>query len=78
MEKRTHAKKMTAPIVIAAVLVAYYVGFAIACVTIAAFPPLAKLLFGVVPLALAGVCIWMLMERIKEIRSGEEDDLSQY
>ncbi len=69
---------MIAPIVIAALLLVYYAGFAIACITIADFPRMVMLLFGIVPLALAGVCIWMLVERIKEIRSGEEDDLSQY
>lgn len=31
-----------------------------------------------VPLALAGVMIGVTVSRIKEIRSGEEDDLSQY
>ena len=33
---------------------------------------------GIISLALAGVVIYVLVERIKEIRSGVEDDLSQY
>ncbi len=33
---------------------------------------------GIVLLALIGVMIAMLAERIKEIRSGKEDDLSKY
>ena len=31
-----------------------------------------------IPLALLGVTIYVLCERIKEIRSGEEDDLDNY
>ena len=78
MQQTVSGKKLVAPIVITAVIVAYYIGFIAACICIDAFPPLAKLLLGVIPLALAGVSIRMLMERIKEIRSGEEDDLGQY
>ncbi len=32
----------------------------------------------IIPLALIGVSIFVLIERITEIRSGEEDDLSKY
>ncbi len=72
-----HSIKMVAPIVITVILVLYYVGFFMACVLLP-MPFGAKLLFGLVPLLLAGVCIFVLVERIREIRSGEEDDLSQY
>ncbi len=73
----SHTKKMIAPIVIVSLLITYYVGFSAVCMI---FPiPLAlKILFGLVPLLLAGVSIYVLIERIKEIRSGEEDDLSKY
>ena len=37
-----------------------------------------KILFGVIPLALIGVVVYVLVERMNEIRSGEEDDLSKY
>ncbi len=37
-----------------------------------------KFLIATVPIALASVTIYVLLERIEEIRSGEEDDLSQY
>ncbi len=72
-----HAKKMIAPIVFMSLLVLYYLGFSVFCLFIP-IPPLPKLLFGLVPLLLAGVGIYVLIERIKEIRSGEEDDLSKY
>ncbi len=72
-----HSGKMIAPIVITAIIVLYYVGFFAVCVVMP-IPIVLKLLFGLLPLGLAGVCIFVLVERIGEIRSGEEDDLSQY
>ena len=72
-----HTKKMIAPIIIVSLLVLYYIGFFILCMFIPV-APLPKLLLGLVPLLLAGMGIYVLVERIKEIRSGEEDDLSNY
>lgn len=72
-----HTKKMLAPIIITVLCVLYYIGFFILCMFVP-FPPVAKLLFGLVPLLVIGVFIYVLVERIKEIRSGEEDDLSKY
>ena len=37
-----------------------------------------KIVLAVVPIAFFGVLIHVFVQRIKEIRSGEEDDLSQY
>lgn len=72
-----HEKKMVAPVVITVIMVLYYFGFLLVCI-IMPLPLWIKLLFGLVPLLLIGVCIFVLRERINEIRSGEEDDLSQY
>ena len=58
-----HGKKMIASIVL---------------VLISSVSILVKGLLISVPLALAGVMIGVTVSRIKEIRSGEEDDLSQY
>ncbi|MCI1965363.1 MAG: hypothetical protein LKJ17_04425 [Oscillospiraceae bacterium] len=73
-----HWKKMIAPIVITilaiAVLLLWLLGFAL----IPDLPVGFKIAAGLIPAALIGVAIFVLMERIKEIRSGEEDDLSQY
>lgn len=71
-------KKMIAPIVIAILFVVYYVGIVAVFCILPGIPLWVKILFSVVPLALAGVMIGVLSSRIKEIRSGEEDDLSQY
>ena len=72
-----HTKKMIAPVIIVAILLNYYVGFSVACLLVP-IPLALKLLFGLVPLLLAGVSIYVLVERIRDIRSGEEDDLSKY
>ncbi len=72
-----HTKKMIAPIIIVSILILYYAGFFVICMFIP-IPLALKLLFGLTPLLLAGVSIYVLMERIREIRSGEEDDLSKY
>lgn len=73
-----HKKKMIAPIVISTAIVLYYIGFAYACMFLEGISLLVKILGGVIPLILAGICIYVLVERIKEIRSGEEDDLGKY
>lgn len=73
-----HRKKMVAPIIIAGVLIVYYVVIAAVCFLLPEIPVTVKVLLAVVPLALAGVALAMLSERIREIRSGEEDDLSKY
>lgn len=72
-----HGRKMVAPIVITVVMILYYIGFFAVCVW-APMPFLFKIFLGLIPLLLVGVCIYVLRERIEEIRSGEEDDLSQY
>ncbi|UWG95462.1 hypothetical protein LPY66_11050 [Dehalobacter sp. DCM] len=73
-----YKKKMIAPIVITTLIVLYFIGYAFVCIFVAGIPLLAKILGALIPIILAGVSIFVLVERIKEIRSGEEDDLSQY
>lgn len=73
-----HSKKMIAPIIITIIFVFYYIIFAAICLLIYGIPMIIKMLFGIIPLVLAGVMIYVLLTRINEIRSGEEDDLSQY
>ena len=71
-----HKKKMVAPIVATVLLVAYYVayfGFLISLLE-----GIWRYLLGILPLAFSGVMIYVCIERIKEIKEGEEDDLSQY
>lgn len=77
-KKNLHRRKMLAPIIISAVLVLYYAAFALACTLIDGMPLFIKIIAGGVPLLIAGIVIAVLIERIREIKSGEEDDLSEY
>lgn len=75
---KKHSKKMVAPIIITVIFVLYYMGIAVAFLMVPDIPAMAKILCTVVPLGLAAVMIGVLVSRINEIRSGEEDDLSKY
>lgn len=70
-------KKLIAPIVITCISVLLLLSYVVS-ILLVDMPLGISLLLLLIPLALAGVCIFVLVERIKEIRSGEEDDLSQY
>ena len=70
-------KKYLVPIIIAVILTAYeilYFGIIISLIK----SILLKMLLGIIPVVFAGFMIFVLIERIKEIRSGEEDDLGKY
>lgn len=72
-----HGKKMVAPVIITVLLVLYYIGIMVLCWKM----PMAgweKFVLIVVPLLISGTLIAVLAGRIKEIKGGEEDDLSKY
>lgn len=70
-------RKLVAPIVITVLLILYY--FVYFLFLLALLPGIIlKLLTGIIPLVLAGVTLFVCIQRIDEIRSGEEDDLSKY
>lgn len=75
---KNHKKKMIAPVIITILFVIYYFGIAAAFCMLPEIPVIIKIAFTVVPLALAAVMIGVFISRIKEIKGGEEDDLSQY
>ena len=71
-----HKKKMAAPIIVTVIMVLYYAlyfGFLMSLVS-----GFWKYALGIFPLVFAAVTIKVCIERIQEIRKGEEDDLSQY
>ena len=69
-------KKMIAPIVVTVILSLYYVAYF--GVLAALLGGVWKYIFGITPLLFAAGTIAVCMERIKEIKEGEEDDLGQY
>ena len=73
-----HWKKMAAPIIVALIVVLYYIGIAVLMIVMPGIPAIFRILMIVVPLILAAVMIGVLISRIKEIKGGEEDDLSKY
>jgi len=73
---KSHREKMMAPIVISVIVVLYYIayfGFLISMLE-----GIWKYVLGIVPLALSAVMVKVCIERIQEIKKGEEDDLSKY
>ena len=72
-----HGKKMLAPILITIVFLLYLLVYVALIVMAAADTPLV-ILFGI-PVLLLGIgMVYVLYTRIREIRSGEEDDLDNY
>ena len=71
-----HKKKMIAPIVVTVILVLYYVvyfGFLISLLD-----GIWRYILGLLPIVFSAVMVKVCIERIHEIKKGEEDDLSQY
>ena len=69
-------KKIAVPIIVTVLMILYfgiYFGFLISLVS-----GIWKYALGIIPLALSAVMIKVCIERINEIKKGEENDLSQY
>jgi len=69
-------KKMAAPIIVTILMVLYYVIYFGFLITL--FDGIWKYALGIIPLALSAVMIKVCLERIYEIKKGEEDDLGKY
>ena len=73
----SQGKKMLAPVVITAIFILYLIGYGIALAVATEWSPVMLLI--AVPLIALGIgMVYTLKSRIKEIRSGEEDDLGNY
>lgn len=76
MDMNTKKKKFIAPIIVTVVMIAYYAvyfGFLVSLLS-----GIVKYAFGILPLAFSAIMVKVCIERIQEIKKGEEDDLSQY
>ncbi len=76
MKLKKHKEKMFVPIIISMIVILYctiYFGFLISLLN-----GVWKYVLGIVPIALSFVMVKVCIERINEIRKGEEDDLSKY
>ena len=72
---KLYKNKMIAPIVVSVIILYYVVYFGI---LIALLDGVWKWLLGIIPLAFTAVMLKVCIERINEIKKGEEDDLSKY
>ena len=71
-----HKKKMIAPIIISIIMIAYYIiyfGFLISLLD-----GVWKYVLGIIPVVFSGVMVYVCIQRINEIKKGEEDDISKY
>ena len=77
MKEVQRKKKMVAPVLITVFFLVYLAAYGIAIGKAAEWSPL--MLLAAIPLvALGAGMVYILRTRIKEIRSGEEDDLGNY
>ena len=74
MKKRNYI----APIVVSVCLILYYAGLAVLLLAIPDFVWWGKLLLIILPAAVCGMVLYVLIQRIRELRSGETDDLDKY
>ena len=70
--------KLAAPVVVTVLLCLWFGTWLVMAWSAPGLTLWAKLLGTVILLALIGVSLYVLAERIKEIRSGDEDDLDHY
>ena len=71
-----YKKKMIAPIIVTVIMILYYIvyfGFLISLLD-----GIWKYALGIFPVAFSALMIYVCIERINEIRKGEEDDISKY
>ena len=70
-------KKIIAPLVITIITIAYFLFYAYMCFVLLV-PVFVKIVCGVIAVALICCIIFVFIERVNEIKGGEEDDLSKY
>ncbi len=68
--------KIIAPIIVTVIIILYYIVYFGFLITL--FDSIWKYFLGIFPLALSIVMVKVCIERISEIKKGEEDDLSKY
>ena len=71
-----HKRKMIAPIVVTVIIIAYYALYF--GVLMSLLTGVFRVVLGIVPLIFAALTLGVCIERINEIKKGEEDDISKY
>ncbi len=76
MNLKSHWKKIIAPIVVSLIMILYYVIYFGVLVTL--LDGIWKYAIGIISIVFSVVMVKVCIERINEIRKGEEDDISKY
>ena len=69
-------KKMVAPVLVTVIMVLYYIVYF--GLLLALLDDIWRYALGIIPLVFSIVAVKVCIERINEIKKGEEDDLSNY
>ena len=72
----SHRKKMLPPIVVSVIIILNYVVYFGILITL--LDGISKYVLGIIPIIFSAVMLKVCIERIKEIKEGEEDDISKY
>ena len=70
--------KYIAPVAVTVLLALYPIGAVVLFAAVPGLPPLLRAAAAVVPLPLIGLLVYVLLQRVREIKSGEEDDLDKF
>ena len=73
---KKHKSKMIAPIIITVIMIIYYIAYFGFLITL--LNGTWKYVLGIIPLAFSGLMVYVCIERLIEIKKGEEDDISKY
>jgi len=73
---KSHRNKMIAPIIISVIIILYYILYFSFLISL--FDGVWKYILGIIPLIFSAVMVKVCIERINEIKKGEEDDISKY
>ena len=76
MSLKSHKKKIIAPIVVTVIFIIYYIVYFGLLMSV--LGGVFKYIFGIIPILFAALMIKVCIERINEIKKGEEDDISKY
>ncbi len=71
-------KKMIAPILITIFVISYYIFYFCVLCSVFSESIVLLILLGIIPISLSIGMLYVCIQRIKEIKGGEEDDISKY
>ena len=74
----THGKKIAGAVICAAFTVALFLSYPFILSLIEELPDLIRYFLSAVYILMAAGTVYVLIERIREIKGGEEDDLDNY